>query len=133
MEEEKICFINYIGEDSNGVNIYELLFTRDIDTFWFENAEYKPLGIINNIEVENDSYDIKRIVKTSLKLDLIQESTCFGFQDCIDNIVALAYENTDNYMEYPEDGRLVIHYGDGFKDIERKLANKNIIMEKVEY
>lgn len=130
MKNENLCFIRYIGSDNEGDNIYEFLFTDEIDTFWFENAEYKPLGMVNNIEIQQDLYTTTKLVKTKIKFDLIQESTCFGFQDCIDGCVSIAYENMDNYDEYPEDGRLVLMYGETYEDVENKLANKSILMEE---
>lgn len=63
-------------------------------------------------------------------MELIQNSTCFGYQDCIDNVVAIAYENIDNYTEYPEPFRIVLHYGDELEQVETMLAKRNILFEK---
>jgi hypothetical protein len=68
------------------------------------------------------------IVKTKLKFDLIQNNMCFGLQDAMDGIVAIAYENIDNYDAYPEDGRLYFMFGESYDDVERKLAMKRILM-----
>ena len=53
---------------------------------------------------------------------------CFGMQDAMDGIVAIAYENMDSYETYPEDGRLFFMFGETFEDVERKLAMKSILM-----
>ena len=53
---------------------------------------------------------------------------CFSMQDCMDGIVALAFENMDNYDSYPDDGRLFFMFGESLDEVERKLAMKNILM-----
>lgn len=39
------------------------------------------------------------------------------------------YEDIMEYEEYPEDGRLVLHYGITYEETEMLLANKNIVFE----
>lgn len=127
--EEKLCFIKFIGVDSDGLNLYEFLFTKDIDTFWGENFEYMPCCLVNNLIPNEDDYSLVKKVKCDIKLKLIQESCCNSFQDCIDHCVALAYEDLTNYEEYPQDGRLVLQYGMEYEDVEELLALKNIVLE----
>lgn len=129
MENKYLCFINFIGEDLDNVFTYEFLFTDKIDTFWGENFEYFPSCLCNELIPDKDSYDVVKVVKTKIKLDLIQKSCCFSMQDAIDGIVAIGYENISDYEEYPDDGRLIFFYGDSYLDTEFKLANKNILFE----
>lgn len=128
--DKKLCFIKHIGENIGGQNIYKLLFTSDVDSFFGENFEYKPCGLCNELIPNEGSYDEEYTFITNIKLDLIQDSTCFGFQDCMDGCVALAYENMDDYDEYPEPCRLVLQYGMDIDEVMGKLAQRNIIMEK---
>ena len=39
-----------------------------------------------------------------------------------DKIIACAAEDISDYDEYPEPFRLVFHYGEEYKEVERKLA-----------
>ena len=125
--DKKLCFVKLIGSDINGQNVYEFLFTENIEGFWGENFEYKPCGLCNELIPNEDSYETVEKVKTEIKFDLIQDSTCFGFQDCIDVCVALAFENMDDYEEYPEPFRIVFKYGDSFEHVEEILAKRNIL------
>jgi hypothetical protein len=68
------------------------------------------------------------IVKTKIKFDLVQNNCCFGMQDCLDGIVAIAYEDIDEYDDYPNDGRLVFMFGEDYDEVERKLAMKGVLM-----
>lgn len=121
-------FIRLIGTESDGIYNYEFIFTNNIDEFWGENFEYKPCCLCNDL-IPNDEYitEIHKI-RAKLKFDLVQDNCCFSMQDCMDGIISLAWENIDDYDEYPEDGRLVFNFGESYDDVERKLALKNILI-----
>ena len=121
-------FIKLIGEENDGYYRYEFIFTDSIDEFWGDDFSVKPCCLSNNIAPSDEYITEIHIVKMKIKLDLAQDSCCFCYQDCIDDCVALASENLDEYDDYPEDGRLVFHFGEDFDDVSRKLAMKNIII-----
>jgi hypothetical protein len=128
LNEVYLCFIRLIGEESDGYYRYEFIFTDNPDEAWGEGFEFKPCCLVNEL-IPSDEYITEvHIVKTKIKLDLIQNNCCFGMQDCMDGIVAVAYENMDSYENYPEDGRLVFMFGESEDDVSRKLAMKNILM-----
>lgn len=127
-EDLSLGFINYIGTELDGFNEYELIFTIYPSEFWGENFNYKPAGICNGLEPD-DKYIQKVVkIKTLINLDLIQNSGCFSMQDCMDGIVALAYQNLEGLEEYPEDGRLYFMFGEPYNEVERKLAIKHVLL-----
>ena len=129
-EEEKVflCFIRLIGEENDGYYRYEFIFTDNIDEVFGDGFEYKPACLVNNLMV-NDKYITElHIVKMKIKLDLIQNNCCFSISDCYDGIIALAWENMDEYDEYPEEGRIFFRFGETLDEVERKLAIKNVLM-----
>ena len=127
-EQLNLCFIRLIGEETDGYYRYEFIFTNNIDEVFGENFEFKPCCLVNEL-IPSDEYITEiKIVKTKIKLDLIQNNCCFGMQDCMDGIVALAFENIDAYENYPEDGRIYFMFGESMEEVERKLALKNILM-----
>jgi hypothetical protein len=132
MEEELnevyLCFIRLIGEENDGYYRYEFIFTDNPDDVWGEDWEHKPIGLINNPIPSDDYLTEIHIVKTKIKLDLIQNNMCFSMQDCLDGIVALAWQNIDELDAYPEDGRIYFMFGESLEDVERKLALKNVLM-----
>jgi hypothetical protein len=128
-EKEYLCFINKIGDDMDGNFTYEFLFTEDPDTFWGEDFDVKPCGLCNNILPKEDGCNLNIPIVTHLKLDLVQNNCCYSYQDCMDDIVAIASENMDDYDEYPIDGRLVLHYGETLQEVSDKLSNKGIKLE----
>lgn len=125
MEDElKLCFIKYIGEDTSDFHLYEFFFTNNTDLFWGEDFNVKPSSFCHDLIPFSDTYDEIKKIKLNFKLDLIQDSTSFSIQDCIDHCVSLAYENIDD-KDYPEDGRVVFQFGDDFFDVEDKLSRRS--------
>lgn len=128
-EVVKLGFIRLIGEETDGYYRYEFIFTDNIDEFWGENFEYKPACLVNDLTPMDEYITEIHIVKMKIKLDLIQNSCCFGFQDCADGIIALAWENMDDYDDYPEErGRLFFKFGETLEKTEEKLAKCGILM-----
>ena len=131
MEDEEIVklgFIRLIGEETDGYYRYEFIFTNDIDGFWGENFDQKPCCLVNGLAPDEEYIYEIHIVKMKIKLDLIQDNCCFGFQDCTDGIIALAWENLDGYDEYPQEGRIFFRFGETLEEVENKLAIKNVLM-----
>lgn len=128
--EEKInlCFIRLIGEENDGYYRYEFIFTNNIDEVFGENFEQKPACLANNLMVSEEYIYEIHIVKMKIKLDLIQNNCCFSISDCYDGVIALAWENMDDYDEYPEEGRIFFRFGETLEEVENKLAIKNVLM-----
>lgn len=135
MEEEKVLlkaiYMLYVGKNVDGENIYHLLLSEDCDKTWAEGWENKPACVMRDLTPDEDMYEYVTEIKTELKFDLAQDNCCFSMQDCRDNIIALASENLEDYEEYPEDGRMVIHFGDTIEEIEVMLAKRNILINYI--
>lgn len=129
MEEKYLCFIKLVGRDIEDMYTYEFLFTETPDTVWGVDFEYTPCCLCNNLTPNEEDYDTIKTLKTTIKLNLIQDSCCFSMQDMMDGCCSLAYESLEDYEEYPEDGRLVFQYGISFEETEELLANKNLVFE----
>jgi hypothetical protein len=127
----KVIYILYVGKNSENDNIYHFLISTDSEKTWAEGWENKPACIMRDLTPEDDMYEYIAEVKTELKLDLAQDNCCFSMQDCRDNVVALASENLEEAEEYPEDGRIVIHFGDLVDKVERMLARRDIVMRYI--
>lgn len=128
MEEQYLCFIRLIGEENDGYYRYEFIFTDKIDDVWSEDFNQKPACLVNNLMVDDEYISEIHIVKMKIKLDLIQNNCCFSVSDSYDGIVALGWQNLDDETEYPEDGRIFFKFGETYKEVENKLAMKNVLM-----
>jgi hypothetical protein len=124
-----LCFVRHVGKETGGEHRYEFIFSENPDVFWGENFEYKPCGLCNELIPDVKYVDKTSVVRTLINLDIVTDSNCFSFQDCADGIVALAWENIDDYDEYPDEGRLVFPFGEEYDDVERKLALKHVFID----
>ncbi len=129
LKDVYLCFIRCIGEENDGLYRYEFIFTDNVDEVFGENFDQKPACLVNDLMVDEQYVTEVHIVKTKIKLDLIQDNCCFSVSDCYDGCVSLAWQNLDSEEEYPEDGRIFFRFGESIEEIENKLAMKNIIMD----
>jgi len=129
----RVAYILYLGKNSDGLNIYHFLLSENVEDTFMEDWSEKPASNIPNerLIIDESQYDYVKELKTSITLDLMQDNTCFSFQDCRDHIVAIAYENLDDAEFYPEPCRIVIHFGDLIDDVERMLAQRDMFMKFV--
>lgn len=122
---EFLCFINSIGKENDGTYRYEFIFISDIEKFEvIEDNE--PCCLSETIKP--NTCEIVHIVKTKIKLDLIQNNCCFSFKHAKLGIVALAWEDITDYDEFPDDGRIFFRFGETLDEVKEKLAMKNVLM-----
>jgi hypothetical protein len=129
----KVVYILHLGKNSDGFNVYHFLLSEDCENTFMEDWAEKPSSNIPNdlLLIDDSQYEYVKELKTDITLDLQQDNTCFSFQDCRDQIVALAYENLDDAEFYPEPFRIVIHFGDYIDDVERMFAQRDMRMKFV--
>lgn len=130
-EDLKIIYAIKTGTNADGDNIYHFLISEDSENTWADGWENKPACLIRNLTPEDDMYDYIGEVVTDLNFDLAQHNCCYSMQDCRDKIIALVSENLDTANEYPEDGRIVIHFGDKVDEVTALLAKRNITMKYI--
>jgi len=120
-----LIYVNGLGPNYKGDNIYEFIFSDVKDDVWDESWESKPS---NGNPLPPDIELIRKVgvlKNDEVKLSLIQDSDFFSMIDAIDDIVALAWE-----QEESEQGkRLVFRFGSTEQEIKDKLYEKDIILE----
>ena len=126
-----VIYVLYVGKNTDEENIYHLLISNDKEKTWAEGWENKPACVMRDLTPEDDMYEYIAELKTDLILDLAQDNCCFSMQDCRDNVVALASENLEEAEEYPEEGRIVIHFGDTVDEVEKMLAKRDILINYI--
>lgn len=126
MENLFLVCINKIGINLDNEYEYELYFSDTIDIFDENEINYSPCGLKKINYNDYLVYQKIKIIETDIKLSLINDNMCFGYRHAIDGIIALGYEDINDYDEYPENGRLVLKYGMTIDEVIEKLNNKDI-------
>jgi len=121
-----LIFVNELGPNYKKENIYEFIFSNNIDELWGEDWDSVPAhGNPGPPEFEHiDKVGV--LAKSKIKLELIQNSDYFGMEHALDKVIALGWETSeDNNFE---DDRLVFHFGDQLKGVESKLYSRDLVL-----
>ena len=124
-----LVYVNELGPNYKGDNIYEFIFS-DLDDVWGDEWDAEPAsGKPSPPEI----HYIKKVgvLKNSeIDLNLIQNSDFFGVYDAIDGVISLALENSDSdEILVNKKKRLVFQYGESVEDVENKLYERDIVLK----
>ena len=120
----KLIYVNGLGSDYKGQNLYEFIFSDDLNV-WGDDWDSKPS---NGYPSPPHLHYIKKVGvlrNTNLKLELIQDSDFFSMEDVMDDVIALAWEieNEDNQK------RMVFRFGISEQEIKDKLYERDLVLE----
>jgi hypothetical protein len=123
-----LIYINGMGPNYKGENIYEFIFSDSIDEVWGENWESKPA---NGYPSPPDVEHVKKVgvlTNGEITLELVQESDVFSVQDAIDGVLALGWEKEEE-IDFSLVKRLVFKYGDQEQDVKDKLYERDFVLQ----
>ena len=128
MRELFLIYINKVGKDYKGNFLYEFIFSDTSEDIDGENWDMYPAS--SRPEPPHQEF-IKKVgrLESELVLDVVQDSDTFAVWDAVDGVIALAWENIDDYEdEYPSK-RLCFKFGETIISVEAKLYEKDIILK----
>jgi hypothetical protein len=123
-----LIYINGMGPNYKGENIYEFIFGESIDDVWGENWEARPAnGYPSPPDVEHIS-KVGTLVTGNITLELVQNSDVFSVQDSIDGVLALGWEKEEE-LDFSLIKRLVFKYGEQEQDVKDKLYGRDLVLQ----
>lgn len=128
MSDLYLIYVNKIGEDWTGNNLYEFLFSDKTDNIDGEDWDASPASGRPSPPNATFVKKVGRLTCEDIKFKLVQNSGEFAVWDAVDGVVALAWEDIESYNEYPEN-RLALHFGDSIKDVEDKLYEHDLVLD----
>lgn len=124
-----LIYVNELGPNYKGDNIYEFIFSDDITNVWGEMWESKPSnGYPNPPDLEH----IKKVgvLKNDvITMSVIQNSDYFSMIDTIDGIISLSWENENDDVDFNHQKRLVFKFGETEESVKNKLYERDIVLE----
>lgn len=120
----KLIYVNGLGPNYKGDNLYEFIFSDNLDV-WGDSWDNKPS---NGYPSPPELHHIKKVGvlrNTDLKLELIQNSDFFCMIDAMDDVIALAWETE----EIENQKRLVFRFGMSEQEIKDKLNERELVLE----
>jgi len=124
-----LIYVNELGPNYRGDNIYEFIFSDTTENIWGEMWESKPS---NGYPSPPDIEFIKKVgilKNDKISLSVIQKSDYFSMIDAIDDVVALAWENENESTNFDLVKRLVFRFGDKEENVKNKLYERDIVLE----
>ena len=131
-----LIYVNELGPNYKGDNIYEFIFSDSSKDIWGESWESKPS---NGYPLPPDLEHIKKVgvLKNDLiTMSVIQNSDYFSMIDSMDDIIALCWENENEDVDFTRQKRLVFKFGETEQSVKDKLYERDIVLEfenKIEY
>ena len=102
MDEMYLIYINVIGNDWKGVALYEFFLSDTKEDIDGDDGDAIPASGRPKSPHEQYVKKVGRLTSDEKCFHVIQNSDGFSVWDAVDGVIALAWENMDDYEEYPE-------------------------------
>jgi len=124
----QLIYINGLGPNYKGDNIYEFIFSDTLEVFG-ENWESKPAnGYPSPPELEYIR-KVGTLINEGVSFDLVQNSDVFSLIDSMDGVIAMGWEVETDDIDFSLVKRLVFHFGESEEDVKNKLYERDIVLE----
>ena len=124
-----LIYVNELGPNYKGDNIYEFIFSDSKEDIWGEDWGANPA---NGYPKPPDLDYVKKVgvLKNDLiQLEVIQNSDYFSMIDSLDGVIALAWEKDSETIDFTIKKRLVFNFGDEEQLVKDKLYERDIVLE----
>ena len=124
-----LIYVNELGPNYKGDNIYEFIFSDNITNIWGESWDSKPS---NGYPSPPDLEHIKKVgvlKNETFTMSVVQNSDLFSMTDSMDDIISLAWENENDDTNFDIHKRLVFRFGETEDSVKNKLYERDIILE----
>ena len=121
-----LIYINGLGPNYKGDNIYEFIFSDTLDVF----GEYWDSKPANGYPLPPDIEYIKKVgtlMNEEIMFDLIQNSDVFSVIDSMDGVISLGWENEDK--DFSSIKRMVFQFGESENSVKDKLYERDIVLQ----
>lgn len=125
----KLIFINELGPNYKGDNIYEFIFCKNLNDIWGENWDSQPANGYPQPPHFEHIEKVGLLKNNKIKLNVIQNSDYFSMIDAQDEVVALGWEIENENINFDLHKRLVFKYGDSEETVKNKLYERDIVLE----
>lgn len=124
-----LIFVNELGPNYKGDNIYEFIFSDDLEGVWGDSWESKPS---NGYPLPPDLEHIKKVgvlKNDMITMSVVQNSDYFSMVDAIDGVISLCWENESEGIDFERTKRLVFRFGEPEETVKNKLYERDIVLE----
>lgn len=124
----KLIYVNELGPNYKGDNIYEFIFSDTLDV-WGEDWDITPASgrpLPPSVEYIRKVGTLKN---SDIELDLIQNSDLFCVYDSVEGVISLAWEKSDSdHVIDDNHTRLVFRFGEEIDSVSDKLYERDVVL-----
>lgn len=128
--EEVLVYVKPVCKNTNGTYEYDFFFSSTPEFVWGPDWDVNVPSANGDITPDPTTYSKIRRVKTNLPLKTLEETSCYSMEYATYGILALAWIDIENLDEYPENGRLTMHFGITESEIEKLLEKYDWYFKK---
>ena len=120
-----LIYINGLGPNYRGDNMYEFIFSGELDV-WGENWDARPANGYPEPPELKYIKEVGQLSRTTIQLELIQNCDFMGVTDAMEDIIALAWEKDETCEDKT---RLVFRFGETIEKVKDKLYERDLILD----
>ena len=123
-----LIYINGLGPNYKGDNIYEFIFS-DLDDVWGDEWDAEPASGKPSPPDINYIKRVGALKNSEIELELIQNSDYFGVYDAIDGVISLGWEKENDEKDFSLITRLVFQFGETEESVKNKLYERDVVLQ----
>lgn len=120
-----LVYVRDAGKMTDGTYIYDLFFSETPEFVWGPDWDVDYPSNNGDLTPDDTTYSLIKRVVTNLPFTTAEETSCYSMEYATYGILALSWINIENLNEYPEHGRLTLHFGDSLYKVEELLSLYN--------
>lgn len=122
--DKVLVYVRPVNKTGYDEYAYEFFFSDTPDIVWGVDWDVDNPLSCGDILPEKSTYSEVELIRTTLPLKTIEETSCYSMEYAINGVVALAWVDIDILDEYPtEEGRCVLHFGDDKEKVNNLIKN----------
>lgn len=129
----RLVYVKPININIEGKYVYDLLFSETPENVWGVYWDEENPSSCGDLTPEKSTYSVVKRIESDYKLTTVQETNCLTMEHSTMGIIALSWIDINVLEEYPESGRMTLHFEDDYETVEKILAPYGITMEDNNY
>lgn len=125
----RLIFVKPLCRNDKGGR-YALFFSSHPEEAWGPDWDFINPSICGDISPDPSNYSKVIEIESEMPLKTAQETTCHSMSDATKKIIALSWINIEGMESYPENGRMVLHFGDTEEEVLNTIEKSGVVVRK---
>lgn len=128
-----LVYVKPVNISVDGLYVYDLLFSETPEVVWGVYWDEENPSSCGDLTPEKTTYSVVKRIESEYKLTTAQEMGCLTMEHATMGVLALSWIDINVLEEYPNNGRMTLHFGDEYSIVERILSAFEIKLKDMNY